>query len=258
MAARNLLNWTSIGTIILCFASIANAATIDSFTFNNFNGERHTPGATIGAFGLPDTYAMNDGSTWHSGAGTFYFGSLDPISEAVTNGVLSVTLLPTFVPSLYNYPSNIALFYSDFGNGYTPRTQAEFDFAGQLTLTAVVGSTTATLAGNLTLVENMLDYPADPLFRYFSFPVGSTIGFSETVTMVSDPWIGEETNTWHPGVFGEEFEYELVGQVPALVPEPSCLFLIFVGFAFCVTPSLIVQQLVKFPMCSRSVAHVCP
>lgn len=180
----------------LLFVGALSGATIDSFTFNNFIGEEHTPDNALHVFGSSGVYSMSDGSEWHSGAGTFYFGSAAPVSESVSNGMLTMTLLPTFAPFLYRYPEEVALFYSDFGDGITaPRTQAQFDFSGPMTLTAQVGSTTATLSGSVVLVENLLDYAGDPGFRYFSFPIGSNVAFTETIQIISDSWTSYSLDT---------------------------------------------------------------
>lgn len=206
-------NFTVVAILGLVTA-LARGATIDEITLSTLYGYTNTatPGSGILGPGLPSEYLVSDGSSWGFGAGSHSSAYLLPTAESITGNQVSFSLAPVGGTS-------IAMEFTDYDNG-DHSAQGELDFASPLTLTAQIGSTTATLSGYLLVASNTVSNYHPPLFVFFGSAPGSIVPFQDTYTL--------QSGAWGPTTFDSNFGYNLSGTVE-LAPEPGTFWAPLLG-----------------------------
>lgn len=208
------------------FGLVANAATIDRMntaTFGHYT-QSYSPGGTFLVFSEADTYLLSDGTSWESGA-----GSVSPAYSTLASVVTSESsIIYTF-----NTPSSGVLFSNTDYNSGNHSSQGTLGLPTSLSIVAKAGATTGILSGYTKILSNTETWYGEPLFNFYSAPVGSYVYFQQTFTL--------EGSTFTPELFNSSFSYNESGFVDftnvATVPESSKMLLLLIGLAAlpCVT-----------------------
>jgi hypothetical protein len=179
---------------------LSNGASIDFMTINA--SSTANPGGEVLLFGSASEYFLSDGSSWDSGAG----------SSAIGRGTLkSVEISGSTIQYIFNPPSDGILYRQTDYNAGDHSSQGELGVKGPLVLKAEIGSTTATLSGNVVVISNDMTSYGEPKFNYFSTSVGALARYSITYTLHNSGWTGN--------IFDTTFSYSLSGYVYFTPPE---------------------------------------
>jgi len=148
----------------------AGPPTIDSMNLQNDYPETYQPAVTISLLGGAATYTLSDGSTWTSGAGTYYtYGaSLDHVE--VSGNTIHYFL---------QQADGLLYQQTDYDNG-DHSSQGTLGVSGALVLEATLGSTTAVLRGGAVILSNGYSNYADSRFNFFSPIVGPVVPYQLT------------------------------------------------------------------------------
>ncbi len=191
-------------------AAVSPRITIDQMTTrNSYSSYDVVQG--LGIIGRADVYTLSDGSTWRSGAGsaTLARARFDRVE------VLGSLLRYHFDP-----PADGVLYQQTDYNSGNHSAQGTLGAAGPLVLEATLGSTTATLLGQVEVVANDATWYGEPRFNYYSAPVGSVVPIDITYTLLGGA-------TWSATTFGANFPVSNQGIVdfaaPISVPQPVSL-----------------------------------
>jgi hypothetical protein len=222
---RLLATWLERAGVLILLGMIAGRAsaqtyaTINQMTVSTIDGYTVSYSASsqdLLLLGFPQTYYLNNGTTWTSGAGGFSTGYGSLISQTVTGGTIEYTLGLA--------PGDTDLMdYTDFDSG-SHSSQGVLAPYGSMVLRASIGSKTAVLNGYAEIVsDTMTDY-GEPAFNYYTAPVGDAVPFTVTYTLQGSP-------TWGSGIFATNFNYNTQGTIDFTqpVPEPSSLALLAAG-----------------------------
>lgn len=191
-------------------AGMVSGALITSFTTSTVVGRAvtYSNSAPFDLGLLPQTYFLDNGTTWRSGAGSASIGYASITSVDVLSGSVRYALAPTSDPILR---------FTDFSWG-DHSAQGSFGAGGPLTLVAGVGSADAVLSGFLLLEDNTATYYST--FNYFAAPVGTLVPFTATYHLASGGWSAT--------TFNAPFSYTVSGRV-SFTPEPSAVVLCVTG-----------------------------
>jgi hypothetical protein len=202
-------------TIFGFMTALASGATIDEITLSTLYGYTNTSTPSDGIIGpgLPAQYLVSDGTSWGFGAGYHSSAQLVPTAVSVTDNVVSFSLTPVS-------GTTVAMDFTDYDNG-DHSAQGELDFASPLTLTAEIGSKTATLDGYLLVASNDVSNYSPPSFVFFASGPGSIVPFQDTYTL--------QSGLWTPTTFASNFDYTLSGAV-YFSPEPGTFWVPLVCF----------------------------
>ena len=194
-------------------AAAAGSITIDRMTTRgSYYGTTYTPGGTLLLLGSADTYTLSNGSTWQSGAGSYYSytTALDHV-EVSAGGIRYVLFPPPYGGDVYQQ--------TDYDSG-DHSAQGTLAAVGPLVIEATAGSTTAVMKGNLLVVANDATYYGEPRFNYYGALVGSVVPFELTYTLQGGA-------TWQADTFTHSFSYLNPGSVdftrPVTTPEVVAL-----------------------------------
>lgn len=203
---------TAMGRAIFA-ATTALPLTIDRMTTGP-GWQSYTPGGNITLLGSAVTYTLSDGSTWSSGAGSYYNHWSQLVSVDVSGTAIRYNLSPPVVGAVYEQ--------TDFDSG-NHSSQGKLVAAGPLVIEAQAGSTTAVLHGLARLASNDPTSYGEPRFKYFSAVVGSVVPFDVTYTISG--------TTWQPDTFTRSFSFSGSGVVDFAHPVsiPKALDLAVVG-----------------------------
>lgn len=199
----------------IALLSRASAATIDRVRTSSIGGyaESYAPGIGLTILGLSEWYDLSDGTSWHSGAGTFS----DPhawVSGVSVNG--------TTITYTLNLPVGGRLYENtDYGTGHS--SQGRLSSVAPLQLVAEWGTHTATLSGWAHLDSNDMMSFGNPMqnFDFYTAPVGSLVPFQATVTKSGAGF--DET------CFNTSFLYGVHGEInfaAYVVPEPAAALVV--------------------------------
>ncbi len=155
----------------------------------------------------PTYYFLGDGSSWESGAGT---------GQQYTTRVSEQTIHGDVITYVLDRPVGSLIFKRTDYNAGHHQAQGELGATAPLTLTAVLGSSVATLASCAAIVSNEPTALGEAQFNYFSAAVGDRAPFQLTYTLRGNA-------TWGPDTFDTQFDYDIAGMVDfaAAVPEPA-------------------------------------
>lgn len=158
----------------------------------------YTPTGSLNIVGKIDSYDLNNGSSWSSGAGSFSYGIMT-YRSCSRHGV----------ELLYQFDTDgLMLKPTDYNSG-NHSAHFQLDVFGPLILKATEGSTIARLSG---LAEIIFDEPAnyaDSRFHMLSSPVGSIIPFEASFVLKSGKSFTET-------VFEEQFSYSVTAEIDVL------------------------------------------
>ena len=193
----------------LSATAAAGSITIDGMTTRgSYYGTTYTPGGTLLLLGSADTYTLSNGSTWQSGAGSYYSYStaLDHV-EVSGGGIRYVLFPPPYGGNVYQQ--------TDYDSG-DHSAQGTLAAVGPLVIEATAGSTTAVMKGNVLVVANDATSYGEPRFNYYGALVGSVVPFELTYTLQGGA-------TWQADTFTHSFSYLNPGSVdftrPVTTPE---------------------------------------
>jgi hypothetical protein len=175
--------------------ALASSVSIDRMTTTSGYARTHSIGETLVLFVSADTYALSNGTSWQSGAGSYYLkGSyLDHVE--IDGATVRYVLRAPADGLMYQQ--------TDYDSG-DHSAQGSLGTTNVLVLEATIGSTTATIQGDATIVSNDATWYGDR-FNYYSAVPGSSVPFKLTYTI--------HGTTWQPGTFDSPFSYDNVGIV---------------------------------------------
>lgn len=197
---------------------VASAATIDRMntaTFGHYT-ENYSPGGSFLLFSGADTYLLNDGTSWESGAGS---------TSLAYSTLASVTTSDSTIIYTFNTPSSGVLFSNtDYDSG-NHSSQGTLGLPAALSIVAKAGSNTGIFSGYTKILSNTETWYGQPRFNYYSAPVGAEVYFEQTFTL--------KGSTFTPELFNGSFVYNETGFVDftkvAPVPEPNTSLLLLIG-----------------------------
>jgi outer membrane protein assembly factor BamB len=158
--------------------------------------ESYSPGGTFHLCAHAERYYLNNGSSWGSGAGSFY-PTTSRFDHVETSGeTLRYVMNPPIDGVLYRQ--------TDFDSG-DHSAQGEIAVEGPLVLEAINGSGTAMLRGFGRITSNDATWYGEPRFNYYNAPVGSLVPFQMLYQLTS--------GTFTSNTFSGTFSYYGVGSV---------------------------------------------
>jgi len=190
-------------------ATPAAPATIARMTTRgDYYSSDYTPAfGTIVLLGSADQYSLSDGTSWSSGAGSYYVYS-SRFDHAEVSGAN--------IHYVFRAPPSFLYQQVDYDSG-EHSSSGTLGAVGTVDLWAVAGSTTAMMNGQALIVANEPANYADSRFNYFGAIVGSVVPFNQTYTLLGG-------QTWAPDTFTRSFQYTNHGEVdfahPISVPPP--------------------------------------
>jgi len=175
----------------------AERVTIDRMSFGVTYYDTYNPTTGLVVFGPARVYYLSDGSSWNSGAGSYYLPRA-PFSGSEVDGT---TIRYSFDP-----PSEGFLYkQTDYDSG-NHSSNGSLGPAGPLVLEATLGSTTGTISGVVSILSNVPANYSEPRFNYWSAPMGAIVPFEATFTLRNGATFTETT-------FGSSFSYSNNGIV---------------------------------------------
>lgn len=200
------------------FGLVANASTIDRMntaTSGHYT-QTYSPGGAFLVFSEAETYVLNDGTSWESGAGSAYLAYSTLASVVTTESSITYT---------FNTPSSGVLFSNTDYNSGSHSSQGTLGLPTSLSIVAKVGANKGVFSGYTEILSNTETFEEN--FNFYSAPVGAYVYFEQTFTL--------EDSTFTSELFNGSFRYNVSGFVDftnvASVPEPSRMPLLLVGFA---------------------------
>ena len=187
---------------------------MDVDTFDRYP-TRFDPGNNLLVLGEADTYHLDDGSHWESGAGWHPTSSSAPGAVSLDGTTVQYQLaLP---------PGEIIFQNTDYNFG-SHSAQGVLVSTAPLVLTATVGSKVATLSGFAEIASNDITHYGLPRFNYYAAAVGDWVPFDVSYTLL-------DGKTWDVDTFNSSFRYNFAGVVDfsQAVPEPATLSLLALG-----------------------------
>ncbi|MFK7894475.1 MAG: PQQ-binding-like beta-propeller repeat protein [Myxococcota bacterium] len=171
--------------------------TIDSFTLTeNRYDSTYLAGANLAVLGRAETYTLNNGATWRSGAGSASYGQALFDRVEVDGNTVRYYLRFAGDPLL--------LRHTDY-NGGQHSSNGTLHAAGEIYLEAVLGSTTAVLRGGAEIISNEPANYTDDRFYHWSAIAGAIVPFEQTYT--------HSSGTWQTDTFDSTFRYRTSGGV---------------------------------------------
>jgi len=156
----------------------------------------YAPSPSLDLFGPAVTYFLSDGSSWNSGAGTFFVVPVHLLSVEVSGSTVRYYFAPP--------PDSVAYEQTDFDSG-NHSSAGTLQCADPLMLEATLGSSEARLRGRVTVVANDPTSYGDR-FNYFSAGVGAVVPF-EITYLLNSP------GGWTADVFDRPISYQSSGHV---------------------------------------------
>ena len=195
------------------------SATIDimyTATFGHYWQNYYASNQQFMIFSQADYYLLDDGSTWDSGAGWH------PNTDST---LLSVNIVGTTINYNFNNPTDDILFQNTDYNAGDHSSQGVLGVTGPLTITAELGSSSATMSGYTEIISNIETWYGEPRFNYYSANVGDLVYFEV------DYILGTGT-VFDENLFNQDFSYNLTGHVDftRVVPIPPAFILFISGF----------------------------
>lgn len=217
---KKVAKWLLSAAIALAAtaANSAAVATIDKMFTSTFGGygESYVPGSNqFVLFSIADYYQLSDGSQWDSGAGWH---------PSLRAKLASVTVVGDDILYRFNQPADGVLFRNtDYSFG-DHSAQGELGTPSDLVIIAKLGGTTAMMSGYTMILSNTETWYGD-LFNHYSAPVGSSVFFSQTYTLLD--------TTFDQDLFNRSFRYNEGGFVDftSVIPEPGTCALLLVALA---------------------------
>jgi hypothetical protein len=153
------------------------AVTIDSMT--TANSASYVPYREFRLLGSAQTYYLSDGTSWSSGAGSYY----NPYALFLYAETHGDTILYFFEPQ----PDSMVYSQTDYSYG-NHSAQGTLSAYTPLVMRAINGSTTATLSGYVRITDNTMSWYGEPSFNFYSAIPGSIVPFRMTYTCTSGAW----------------------------------------------------------------------
>lgn len=193
----------------------AGAATIDRM-YSAWS-TAYSPAQGLVLHGMPTSYALSDGTSWNSGAGSFSFGFGTGAAVAVDGGVIRYTLLP---------PASGVLFQHTDYDGGDHSAQGSLGVAGPLVVEATLGGGVGVMQGYVSILSNDETWYGQPRFNFYSAAVGDKVYFQQSFSLGG--------TTFDETLFSRDFGYSMSGvvdftKVQSPVPEPSTAWFALVG-----------------------------
>ena len=155
---------------LLDLATVSNAYIDSMMVYATIFGYYNTysPGGGLGLIAHAERYYLDNGTSWDSGAGSFY-PSLATYSRVEVSGdTLRYSLAPPTDGFLYRH--------TDYDSG-DHSAQGEIAVEGPLVIVALAGSTDGIMTGYGRITSNVPTWYGEPRFNYYRAPVGSIVPF---------------------------------------------------------------------------------
>jgi len=158
--------------------------------------ESYSPGGQFRLCAHAESYYLDNGTSWQSGAGSFYV-SYATFDHVETSGdTLRYVLAPPADGVLYRQ--------TDFDSG-DHSAQGEIAVDGPLVIVALAGATDGLLLGRGRITSNDATWYGEPKFNYYKAPVGSIVPFRMRYHLTA--------GVFGPGLFASNFGYTGTGAV---------------------------------------------
>lgn len=130
--------------------------------------ETYSPGGGFRLVAHAERYYLDNGTSWYSGAGSFYPTSATFDHVEVSAETLRYVLNPPVDGVLYRQ--------TDYDSG-DHSAQGEIAVEGPLVIVALAGSSDGIVMGHGRVVSNDATWYGEPRFNYYQAPVGSIVPF---------------------------------------------------------------------------------
>ena len=180
--------------------------TIDRMSFGVTYSDTYSPTTGFVIFGPAKIYYLSNGTNWGSGAGSYYRPRAIFDHAEVAGATIRYYFRPPAEGFLYKQ--------TDYDSG-DHSSNGSLGPASPLVLEATLGSSTATMSGTVSILENVpANYP-EPKFNYWSAPLGAIVPFRATFNLLSGA-------TFTASTFATSFSYSNTGEVnfadPSSIP----------------------------------------
>lgn len=157
--------------------------------------DTYAPGGSFRLVAHAERYYLNNGTSWQSGAGSFFptFATLDHVE--VSGDTLRYVL----------NPGGILHRQTDYDAG-DHSAQGEIAVYGPLVIVALAGATDAVLMGQGRIISNDATWYGEPRFNYYNAPVGSIVPFRMRYQLASG-------STFSQDLFSNGFSYNGTGAI---------------------------------------------
>ena len=198
-------------TIILTFmVSLSNpilAVVIEEMSTGTIGGysQVYDPSSgNIMVLGKAEDYFLSDGTSWRSGAGS-HATQYSKVDHFFIEG--------TVINYVFDMPIGSILFQNTDYNFGNHSAQGILTSVDNLTLTAEIGSSFASLSGQAMVASNDETWYGEPRFNYYAAEVGDIVSFSVTYALLGGA-------IWDQSTLDDRFSYHLNGIVDFTQTEP--------------------------------------
>ncbi len=185
-------------------AAAGGSATIDRMTTTIGYYATHYLGGSLNLAGSAGTYLLSDGSSWSSGAGSYYLKSAYLDHVEVSGSTIRYFLQAP--------PDGLIYSQTDYDSG-DHSAQGSLGVVSPLVLVATIGEATAKLSGTVSVASNDPTWYGEPRFNYYSAIPGSQVPFELTYTLSGA--------VWQPDTFDTMFDYYDTGWVDFAHPTST-------------------------------------
>jgi PQQ-like domain len=194
------------GASSLAASAAAERITIDRMSFGVTYSDTYSPTTGLVIFGPAKTYYLSDGTSWGSGAGSYYRPRAIFDHAEIVGATIRYYFNPPAEGFLYKQTDY------DYGDH---SSNGSLGPAGLLVLEATLGSSTATMSGDVSILSNVPANYTEPRFNYWSAPMGAIVPFRATFNLLSGA-------TFTATTFATSFSFSNSGEVnfadPSSIP----------------------------------------
>lgn len=180
--------------------------TIDRMSFGVTYSDTYSPATGLVIFGPAKTYYLSNGTSWGSGAGTYYLARAIFDRAEIVGATIRYYFNPPALGFLYKQ--------TDYDSG-DHSSNGSLAPAGPLVLEATLGSNTATMSGDVSIQSNVPANYTEPRFNYWSAPMGAIVPFRATFNLLGGA-------SFTAATFATSFSYSNAGEVnfadPSSIP----------------------------------------
>jgi len=184
-------------------SAVAERITIDRMTFGVTYSDTYRTTTGLVVFGPAKNYYLSDGSSWRSGAGSYYRTRATFVRSENDGTTIRYYFDPPVEGFLYKQ--------TDYDGG-DHSSNGSLGAASPLVIEATLGSSTGTMSGDVSVLSNVPANYSEPRFNYWSAPLGAMVPFVATFSLRNGVTFDETT-------FDADFSYSNDGEVDFADPS---------------------------------------